>query len=281
MRKFGRTRQCRLHRLARAGDEAATGTLRLVDAQQLLEEPYVADRHLVGVHAERLRHHGGATAACHDHPVPIGIQRQKMVVPTLVADRLGKVAPSSEIRRILACASGFRRRASRERVPRSFRSCRPARSRSHTRTPARPPRTDASSRGARPSHLVELRVGTHVHQTGHAVGEAEERRSGSDVPGVVIAQADCFELGELLVARDETQLVDARREAQDRAQARREIRGAPVRRDLIGDDRILAEDSERGTMRGDAVNSRSRPRSRRRLPRVRRASPLGPFMSRS
>src|SRR4030081_571815 len=81
---------------------------------------------------------------------------------------------------------------------------------------------------AAPPHFVKLRVRSHVHEPGHPVGEAEERSDCRDVPRVVIARADGFELGELFVGRGEARLVDARSEGEDCAQARREVGGPPV-----------------------------------------------------
>ena len=48
-----------------------------------------------------------------------------------------------------------------------------------------------------------------VHEAGHAVGEAEERGDGRDVPGVVVAEAFAAQRFEVFGGRVETRLVYA------------------------------------------------------------------------
>ncbi len=62
------------------------------------------------------------------------------------------------------------------------------------------------------AHPVELVVGAHVHEAGHAVRETEECGDSGGVPRVVVAEACAAQRFEVGLCRVEARLVDARRE---------------------------------------------------------------------
>lgn len=66
----------------------------------------------------------------------------------------------------------------------------------------------------------------------------------------MIVQPGCGQRRNLGLAGGERRFVDARGEREDGAQAGRQLGGTPIDGDLIGDDRVPAEDPQRRAVRG-------------------------------
>src|SRR5580698_8807049 len=103
------------------------------------------------------------------------------------------------------------------------------------------------------AHRVEFVVGTHVHQTGHAIRKSEKRRNRPNVPNIAVRKTRVVQRRKIVVGSCETRFVDARCKCQHRSPTRWHSGGAPVVGDLLGDPGVFAENAQGGAVRRHTI----------------------------
>ena len=103
------------------------------------------------------------------------------------------------------------------------------------------------------AHQVKLVVGAHAGQVDDAVGEPEKSAEGADVPDILIIKAETIEALVVGFVDGFGLARNLERKVEHGTLSLGDVCLAIIRRELVGDQRILCANSQNCSVRDDAV----------------------------